>query len=156
MAIVFKAIKPDRFKDIVIYEEILNAMDDTGDDIKKDFEKTTATWQHKPDFEIISEIGPKGPEVLVDTNDKIYGFVSEGTAVRYATMTEDFQAKTMPNVIGSRAGQGGLLYVNKNRPRPGIEARNFDKIIQKKWQPRFKRRMEAALKRGIKKSGHQT
>ena len=47
--------------------------------IKKDYEKTTSTWNHKPHFDVI--IDDRGPvmEALVGTDDHVFGFVDRGT-----------------------------------------------------------------------------
>jgi hypothetical protein len=153
--IVFKEIKASRLKDEAMVKELLKGIEKSGKAIKKDYEKTTATWRHKVNFEIISDLDPSGPEVLVGTEDKIYKFIDEGTSIRYATMTPDFQPKTVKRVIGSRGGRGGLLYVDTRRPRPGIEAREFSKVIEAKHQPRFKRQMEKAMREARKASGHE-
>ncbi|MCA9979250.1 MAG: hypothetical protein KDD89_00385 [Anaerolineales bacterium] len=106
-------------------------------DIKADFEKTTRTWNDKPSFEVQS----KELQRIIRTNHKVYFFVSGGTRVRYATMTPDFSPKTRPNYIGSGAGSGGVLFVDKRKPKPGIKARDFDKAIAKKWQPMIGKRI---------------
>jgi hypothetical protein len=152
--VVFKEIKPKRLKEKALIASLLKGIKETGEEIKLDYGKTTKTWRNKPVFEILSDLNPKGPEVLVGTDSLIYKFVDEGTSVRYALMTSDFQAKTTPGIIGSKGGRGGVVYVDKRRQRPGIKARKFSPIIQKKFQPRFKRRMEQAMKAGRKKSGH--
>lgn len=153
-AIVFKEIKPSRLKEKALIAPLLAGMKKTGKEIEVDYKKTTKTWRNKPVFEILSDLNPKGPEVLVGTDSLIYKFLDEGTSVRYALMTDDFQPKTEPGIIGSSSGKGGLVYVDRRRPRPGIKARGFSPIIQKKFQPRFKRLMEQAMKIGRKASGH--
>jgi len=152
MTVVWKLIKPSRLNVAAIWYEIQSEIEKVGKDITKDFEKTTQTWNTKPEFKTLTDDNP--PSVLVGTDDKIYGYVSGGTRVRYATMTNPFQAKTQPGVIGSRAGVGGVLFISKKHPRPGIKAREFEATIEKKWKSPFKKRMELALARGIKKSGH--
>ena len=152
MTLVFKVIKPSRLKIAEVWYAIQAELEKVGKDIVKDFEKTTSTWTDKPEFEMLTDDNP--PSVLVATDDKIYGYVSGGTRVRYATMTNPFQAKTQPGVIGSRAGVGGMLFISKKHPRPGIKARKFEQTIQKKWKSNFKKRMEKAMSAGLKKSGH--
>lgn len=153
--VVWKQIKPSRLNEDALRLQLLNLTRDVGRGIKKDFEKTTATWDNKPEFTITRSVSRKrGPEVLVGTDDEIYKFVDEGTRVRHAVMTTPFVSKTVPNVIGSRRGVGGRLFVSRRIQRPGIKARNFTKILQKKWQPIFKRRGEKAMKRARQISGH--
>ena len=154
MTIIFKLVKPPLRKLRIneVWYAIQTALVQVGKEITQDFEKTTQTWTDKPEFQTLTDDNP--PSVLVGTDDLIYKFVSGGTKVRYATMTNPFQAKTQPGVIGSRAGVGGMLFISKKHPRPGIKARKFEQTIQKKWKASFKRRMKLALTNGLKRSGH--
>src|SRR3990167_704924 len=74
----------------------------------KDFEATVATWDHKPNFVIVRKPAGQNPSVEVYTIHKIYAYVSKGTSIRYATMTQDFQPKTRRGVLRSFQGKGGL------------------------------------------------
>lgn len=159
----FKSIKPAKFKSSIFREELTLAAEKMAPQIKKDFQKTSATWKEKPEFQAGVQIGraagirggpSTGVAVEVVTDNAIYGYIDEGTRVRYATMTPDFQAKTKPKVIRSYRGRGGLLFVNKKRPRPGIKAREFSKTIRKKWQPLFRDQMDFAMRNAGRKSGH--
>ena len=167
--IAFKAIKPGvKFKSSIFRDELRSAAEKMLPKVKKDFEKTAKTWNEKPKFEgevavgrpamgryLAGKIGiTTGVMLAVITTSPIYLYVDEGTRVRYATMTPDFQPKTIPNWIGSRKGRGGMLFISKKRPRPGIKARNFTKIIHKTWQPLFRKEMAAAMKRAAERSGH--
>lgn len=107
-------------------EEMIAARDRLGDRIEEDFRKTYKTWEHKPDFTRKDTVRNGVYKTEVYTDDRIYTFVNDGTSVRYATMTGDFVPKTQPGVLGSGPGRGGVLYVSRQRPRPGIIAREFD------------------------------
>lgn len=165
MASVFKVIKPSRLKDDAMRLELLNAMRRMGTKIKADFESTTATWSHKPRFEVMVSLTQPGPTVVVDTNDEIYRYVAEGTkphVIRPRTpggrlaFPGTYRAKTTPGVIGSQAGGGsGETRFARVVNHPGTEARNFHKLIAKKWQPKFKREMEDAMRTVAAKSGHK-
>jgi hypothetical protein len=76
-------------------------------------------------------------ERLVVSRHKVYFFISGGTRVRYATMTPDFKPKTSPARYQARAGAGGVAYISKLKPRPGIKPRNFDTKTAKRMQPRL-------------------
>jgi len=167
--IAFKKIKPSRLKSKGARFKFLNGMRKTATQIRKDFAKTTATWKHDVEFtQVVSLAGP-GPELLVATDDKIYGYVNDGTKPhqiwagvytgksnkKVLSFQGSYKAKTKPGVIGSSAGgsSGDWMhrpYVN----HPGTEARNFDEIIQKKWEPRFKAEMQAIMIEVRKESGH--
>ncbi len=169
--IVTKVIRPKPLKVDAIRLELLNEMRKVATQIKKDFQATTATWDHKPKFEQIISLIPKGPELMVATDDEIYAYVDKGTGLygpkhaKYRipkqgtgllAFPSGYVAKTVPNVIGSKAGgsYGDTIVVKGPIWHPGIKPRNFDKLIQKKWDKPFKRSMEAAMKRGAQKSGH--
>ena len=163
--IVFKTIKPARLKDKDMRQALLNSMRRTGTKIKADFAKTTDTWSKKPKFEVVVSLTGPGPVVLVDTDDKIYGYVSKGTKGPYPipkagpgllAFRPGYFPKTQPNVLGSRAGgaYGEKIIRNMQVMHPGIKPRNFDKMVQKLWDKKFKREMEATMREVAKASGH--
>ena len=124
------------------YEKVINdTLDALAENVKVDFLVTVQTWSTKPDFVKESENGVR----RIYTTNLIYKFVSGGTRVRYATMTPGFMAKTKSGVIGSTAGKGGMMFVSRKFPRPGIEARKFDIAVREKWI----KRVPALLQRMI-------
>ncbi len=166
-AIVVKQIKPARFKDEAFAEAMRAMAKDVSIEMVLDFRETTRSWKHKPKFEAIVSVDPN-VEVLVGTDDKIYGYVNEGTrphiirpkrarTLRFKWAGKgSYIPKTKPRVIGSTPGkQTGPEVHRLVVHHPGIkEPREFDVTIQKKWQPRFKRAAEAAMSAGAKASGH--
>lgn len=167
-ALVYKLYRPKTLKVDAFRLAFLNALRQTGRDIIKDFEKTTATWKNKPVFEMqISLSG--GLQVEVYTEDEIYRYVDKGTKPhniwpgfytgksdkKVLAFSSKSTPKTIPGVIGSSAGSVGA--VDTFRPyvkHPGTKARRFSEEIQKKWQKIFKTRMEQALKQARIASGH--
>jgi len=66
-----------------------------------------------------------------------------------------FVPKTQPGIIGSNPGfVGERDTLTPMVNHPGTEPRNFDKIIQKTWEPKFKRQMEGAMREAARASGH--
>ncbi len=118
-----------------------NFLDETARAMQADYYVTVKTWKHAVNF----KIGKKKYSREIYTNDPPYFFVSGGTSVRYATMTPGFRAKSSPQMIRSRAGRGGVMYINKNRPRPGIVARQFPKTINQKWEKQYGRQWDRAV-----------
>lgn len=112
----------------------------------KDFQSTVKDWKNKPDFDTRVTASQNKITGEESTDNEIYFYVSHGTRIRYATMSSDFVSKTRPKAIPSRRGRGGVLFVNKNRPRPGIRGRKFDKQIKDKRKPAFSRIMKQKLK----------
>lgn len=124
------AVVPDSYDLAALPPDVLqNTLTALGKDLLVDFEVTTQTWREQPPFAVAQDAS----SVTVSTDNAVYGYINDGTAVRYATMTPDFIAKTRVQWIGSGPGAGGVAFINKNRPRPGIKAREFDTEIKKKW-----------------------
>jgi len=132
----------DLFNTAQVSRIIANTLEGVAKDIEIDFKVTTQTWGHKPGFKIQR---PSNTVRIIGTGDDIYKYVSGGTRVRFATMTPDFKAKTRVGVIGSGAGRGGVAYIRRDRPRPGIKARKFDLAIAKKWKGLIKGVFDRAL-----------
>lgn len=118
--------------------------------MKRDFQRTTKTWEHKPTFHQLTEIEPE-PTVMVYTEDEQYGYVSGGTRVRRALMTPDYSPKTRPGVLDSFPGRGGVVYVSRKLNLPGIEARRFPEAVEKKHKKPHQRDVEAAIKRAVER-----
>lgn len=171
MAITVKQIKPKKLNTPAMQKAIAAEMKAFGKDMKKEFEKTTRTWEHKVVFERLEEISPDlgKVEVAVLTDDEIYRYVDEGTkgpykipkfvtpGKRLAFRTGKYGAKTSPGVISSSAGSqpSGPWTRPQQVTHPGIKAREFDKTIQAYMEPRFRRRMETAMKKAAAASGHK-
>lgn len=159
--IAFKGVKPAKMKQDVYRLEFLTGINDMKKDIKADYAKTTETWKgEKPKFDAAASLQAPGPTLVVDASGgsekgvKKWNWLDKGTKVRYATMSPDWRSKTRVRWIGSSTGRGKMLFVNKRKPRPGIKARRWTEELTKRWVPRFKRRMEQAMRDAARKSGH--
>lgn len=165
--VVVKEIKPARLKDDALRKVLTKGMEEQAKEILKDFEATTDTWEHDVKFTQELNLVPHGPEVLVGTDDEVYGYVNDGTRPHpifsKGTWPLKFQwggkgsykAKTKPRVIGSfEGGPSGPIVRRMYVSHPGTAARHFDEEIEKKQAPRFKRRMEQAMRDAAKASGH--
>jgi hypothetical protein len=162
-AVLFKPIKPAKFNSAAIQAEIERAAKLVADGIRLDFELTVSKWSRRPKFETLLQVGPASVEILVGTDNEIYRYVSEGTRphvivpkkAKALRFREGYNAKTIPGVIPSQAGGafGGVVY-SQGVFHPGTKAREFEKLIEKEWRPRFKKEMEQAMKAGARASGH--
>ena len=159
----FKQIKPKRFKGSAAINVLTGAARKAGNEIKKDFEKTTATWSTKVQFNVVYRVKGGGPEVFVFTDSEIYGYVNDGTRphlifpvrAKALAFASGYTAKTSPGVIGSGAGgPSGSTVVRPYVEHPGTEARKFDQVIGEQWESKFKRRMEDAMRRAARATGH--
>lgn len=103
-----------------------------------EMKKTVETWNDvNPTFEYDLEadsvhIGPAD-----DQAGQIWQYLNDGTDIRYAIMSEDFEAKTTPGVVGSTAGVGGLTHFDFENPKPGIEAREWTEVIGDELESNF-------------------
>lgn len=162
MGLAFRFIKPRKsFRQLADkVARQLNTLERDAEGIKADFEATTATWKHKPEFVIKFQPWPTAGAIsaVVYTDDEIYGYVDRGTkphpiAAKYAPYLRfqvGYHAKTTPNTIGSHGGgKFGPWRMPKEVQHPGTEARNFSQIIQEKWQKRLPEDMQEAVRRGV-------
>lgn len=166
IVVIAKSIKPKRLKDEDMKRILRNAMRRMAYAVKKDFEATVKTWDHKPTFTVLTSLrGNESPSILVGTDDLIYLFVDKGTKRHpifpknypYLKFQEGYNAKTTPNVIGSGAGgpYGKWVLSFFGVEHPGTKPRNFEKMIAKKWTPKFKAEMHQAMKEAREASGHK-
>lgn len=163
-AVVAKQIKPSRLNDKAMRLELLNAMRKFGRNyMLPEFKKTTATWDTPVEFEMLISTTAGSFEVLVGTDNDIYRYVNDGTRphkirpknARVLAFPSMYKAKTAPKVIGSVPGgsSGPTVFANEV-DHPGTEPRHFDKEIQKKSMPPYRRAMEAGMKRARQVSGN--
>jgi hypothetical protein len=121
-------------------------MDTYLDGVEKSFDLTVGTWKRKPKFK--REVS--STELVItgeySTEDQVMRWISGGTRVRYATMSKGFQAKTRPGKLRSGAGRGGVAYVSRLKPRPGIKARKFGELVEERNKPK----LIAGWKRAVK------
>lgn len=116
----------------------LNAgLDEAALEVKAEFEKTTETWVHKPEFTITTE---QPLQRTIQTTDQIYTWLDQGTrphiiepATKLALrFTIPFAPKTQKNVIGSYGGnRGDTVVFSKSVRNPGISPREFAETISR-------------------------
>lgn len=156
MSVKFKSIMPRPFKRAAFDRFFTEVVEKVTADAKKEFESTVKDFSENTPVEFKVVIKKTADNITgeVSTDSQIYAFLNDGTSVRYATMDEDFIAKTQPGVIPSRSGRGKMRYVNRQVPRPGIEARKFDEQIERKLRHRWVRYVPGALLKAVRESGH--
>lgn len=122
--------------------------------IHRDYEKTVATWRHKPKFYATR----RGTIWYIGTNDTIYGYVEMGTAAHIIRPKDPrgflhfnrfgFRPKSRVNYIDSYNGSPatrGETYT-KEVHHPGTKARNFSKQIAKKREGQFAKLVRQAVR----------
>ena len=122
-----------------------------GDEALKLYRSTTKTWSHSVVFEKIVNVQGSTVEVLVGTDDFIYGIVNDGARIpaiegKLMVFQANYAAKTTPGSLQSRRGgaSGPLVFTRRVRART-IRARNFTEkikeLIDKKAPSELKRQV---------------
>lgn len=132
------------------------ALYDVAADMRADFQKTTASWDHNVTFNIVRA----GKGYAVTTDDEVYGYVDLGTRPHtiegnpFLAFQNSYVAKTQPRVIGSGGGgSGGETVYAQSVQHPGTRARLFSQTIGKKWEKEGPKRVQAALRTGLESVG---
>jgi hypothetical protein len=105
--------------------------------MKRQFQKTTATWDHPVTFtdHVSSRVGGSTVSYEIRTTDRIWHWLDEGTDTRYkrSDPEDPYQTKTVPTAFTSYPGGGSMIW-NVLReeggskvlfPVVGIRARNW-------------------------------
>lgn len=176
MPLRYEAIKPEPFNAAAYREEMVLTMSRLLGGILVDFGKTVETWIDQPSFEfddmhvsdafieihVFCDALRDGDRVRGDRSsgpqpapiNLVYYFLNEGTTVRYATMTPDFNPKSRVRWLGSGPGAGYLASVDVRRPRAGIAARHWDEEIKKKYDKIIVSQLASTLIRAGRATGH--
>ena len=149
------ALKPPKMPTGEAYEKaIQKAVLKSAKLIIKDFQSTTRTWIHKPEFDITTTEQDGGYSITAGTDDKIYGYVNNGTkahAIRpkrskYLRFSSGYKAKTRVGVIKSYTGGSfGNDVFSKGVMHPGFIGRRFDKAIAKRREVTIHQEIEQAI-----------
>lgn len=112
--------------------------------IKVDLAIPQQTWRHKAPA-TITKTAPYERTITVD--DEIYAMLNEGTKAHdikpkkpggLLRFQGPFRPKTVPNEIRSNKGSvGGAVTWSHGVYHPGTRARNWDRVIAKKWRERL-------------------
>lgn len=160
----FKPILPKKFNQKAMLKALTGEMKDIQKETGKDFALTVRTWNHKFKFDKEFDSGRNHIRFFVFTDNEIYGYVSGGTRPHMIRPKRGkvlrfqggkYRAKTSPGTIGSSSGgSSGATVYSRGVRHPGTKARNFDETIAKKWERPFRKRINEAVKRAAKVSGH--
>ncbi len=157
-----KSIKPKKLKVGKIRLSLLNALRSEGKIVKKELEKTTATWKGaKPTFKILISLTSGSATVLIGPGNSTEGaqkwvWLDEGTKPHIIRAKNapflifrdgrGFTPKTKVKAFSSGAGSNtGSLVSKKQVKHPGIDAREWSlEIAEIRKKPFTKAMNEAA------------
>lgn len=114
---------------------------DAGKEAVRLFERTTKDWRNKPHFTYTIRVSGGKVMLSAGTDDKIYGYVSEGTKPHFIPVGKKgflafqstYHAKTTPGEFASHSGgaSGPWVYTRKGVHHPGTKPRRFVEGIEK-------------------------
>lgn len=154
----FKAVKPKSLSLPQVRARILNALKDEQKYAVSLLNETTASWNSKPVMRgMISYAGGNAAMVVGPTgNDhdvNKWVWLNEGTRVRYAALSRDWQSKTAPGRLRSGPGRGHVVARGYKAGRHrGIQARKWSDQINKMMRKTFHRKIQRAISEGIRAS----
>jgi hypothetical protein len=144
-----KAINFSRFADAARL-----GMRDAAEAAQKDFEKTTATWRTRPDWQIQEQ----RDGFLVGTENDVWNMLDKGTRAhriiarraKRLRFSSGFSAKTRPGFVGSQAGgsSGGPVFAQSVQ-HPGTTARGWSKLIAAKYKVQLQRYISQRIKEAM-------
>jgi hypothetical protein len=155
VAQLVKPLKPKKLKVDKVRLNILNALRKEGRVVKRELEKTTATWKGaKPTFKIAIGLTGTDAIVLIGPAGNIEGaqkwvWLDEGTKKNYPITAKKapflifrdgrgFRAKTKVKTFSSGPGANTGPWVRKKQViHPGIEARDWSIEIVKLRRKQF-------------------
>jgi hypothetical protein len=123
------------------------AAKDTGRNIKLDLQRTTRTWNHRPEFVANVLNQGDGFMIMAGTEDAVWNMLDAGTPPHEITPRKpggtlifpwggkgSYVAKSMPNWIGSQAGgPTGDTVVLRHVHHPGTTARRWSSVLSTKY-----------------------
>lgn len=129
-------ITEDLFNVNELLQAITEGLDEVAQDVQKQFQNTTSTWNRQVNFPIESE----GLTRVIGTDDLIYHFLNDGTKehdIPLSPKTEGFiryftggTPKTEPGIMTAGSGsKGTVAHFLKQVTNPGVRAREFDARI---------------------------
>lgn len=147
-----------------VRSEVLKRFDKNLETHKRSYERLVAPWdeaEDKPEFSARIEVSPTKIRGWIEfdapdapsAHKSVFELLDKGTDTRPGIMTPDFLPKTSAGVKTSRAGRGGLAYVDPNNPADGIEARGFVNTINGDLEKSADTLIDQGYKAGARKLG---
>jgi hypothetical protein len=145
--ITFEGIlaKPIDFQGVRIF--LLGGVRKFGEDVSKDFDKTTEHWSSHPKFEAHPKSSRDEISVEVYTNDVVWNAIDQGTPGRVIKVSPPrfaginlYAAGSLPGTLqtGRPASVNiGVFWADKDINWPGIEARKWSELIKQKAEEEY-------------------
>lgn len=159
---VKKPSHPKKLKTIGV--ALRKEMKDIGEEVKKELQEIVspfnssinivAIYRQDSDGYIVEVMGnPNDVATINAANNSVsshdlFKFLDGGTSVRYVGMPDDFRNETTPNSkdTTSQEYDRDEIYFRRNPITPGIEARNWLKLIKEETGPKLKENLDKAIR----------
>jgi hypothetical protein len=141
-----------------VQKEWRKGMNATGKQMLRYYNATTENWTTEVKFRVKSGREGENPYVQVWAENRIYWFVHESISVMRGVLSGPkdpagrWRPKTRPGRLRSGHGSGRLVYASKQVSKPPYKAREFTKLIIKREQKPFEKRMQHATAVGARKA----
>ena len=154
-------------------DELNSEMSETAQEAKTFLNKVTQRWKNKPLFRVKLLVSPgllRWTVLATGPKRKIFRWVDEGTGkfgkkkraykipktpqTKVLRFQTGYSPKTKPIArfnVGPGKASGPVVFA-KQVIHPGIKGREFTKTIVKQLQPDLSRRINNAMKRGIRRA----
>lgn len=173
IGVYFDPIVAPPFNEGVIRLYMLNEARLIATRIKKDFDRTTKTWDHKPKFQKKVGFGATALKIEVFTEDALYAIVSEGSegkprVARGQGLAIDgkpraltlipYTPKTTPGELDAKPGgpdESQPIPLRKYALNAGkIAPRKFDDLVFEIWDEQMAEQIQKALEAAAQKTGY--
>lgn len=173
ISVYFDPIIAPPFNEGVMRVYLLNEARKISTEIKKDFDRTTKTWDHKVKFQKKVGFGAEALKIEVFTEDELYALVSEGAKGKprvahgqglavdgrpRALTLVPYIPKTTPGELDAQSGgrdESQPVSFRKYALEAGkIKPRKFDELVFEIWDEALPERLQEALDAAAQKTGY--
>ena len=143
----FTSIKPKLFDNRIFHEAFVDAAEKVMQDAAKSFTDATKDWKHKPTFVGTAKITNKNVAIIIQTDDKIFKFVDEGTKAHIIK-------PIAPNKVLHWVDKSGEDRFATIVHHPGYAGAKISESVQAIWSGLMPEYFDEALRRTAKETGH--
>lgn len=147
----FSSIKPRLFDNRIFHEAFVDAAEKVMQDAAKSFTDATKDWKHKPTFVGTAKITNKNIAIIIQTDDKIFKFVDEGTKphiIRPIAPNKVLHWNDGPH------GEGGEDRFATIVHHPGYAGAKISESAQVIWTGLMPKYFDEALRKTAQETGH--
>lgn len=150
-------------KNLEVKKELRKTTQKAGRELRAWFNGVVSDWKHKPTFIYRHEVKPEAITVVIvaiGVNAKIWLWVDKGTRphvirakrAKYLRFQTGYNPRTSYRATTGGTGKATGDWRQKKEVRhPGTEAREFTEVIYEEYTPKFKKDIEKAFQRALRR-----